>query len=459
MSAASLPVEDLWRRVTVVGFGRTGRAVAGVLSRAGVEVGVVDDRPTKQAEDEASLIGVAFVGAPDRDQLASVVGASDLVVVSPGVPPSNPVFAVTPSDRLVSEIELAYILKKVPIVAVTGTNGKTTVVELTAAMLSSSGIRAEPAGNIGAPLIEAATRDDLDLCVAEVSSFQLALTSSFCPIVATWLNFADNHFDWHHSRADYLDAKAKIWRNQGPGDVAIANADDVEVAAAAGRARGGVVFFGRNNADYRLDDNRMIGPDGEVLAETGDLVRGLPHDQMNALAALATALESGASRDGCLSALRSTAPRHHRVEYVTTIDDVDYYDDSKATTPAAVEAAIAGFASVVLVLGGRNKELDLEAIRVAADRADTAFVRGVVAIGEAADEVAAAFTPSYEVRQAASMDDAVQVAASLARAHDAVLLSPGCASFDWYESYETRGDDFRRAVEAFAHQQVGRRQR
>ncbi len=353
-----------------------------------------------------------------------------------------------------SEIELAYRLAEIPIVAVTGTNGKTTVTSLVAEMLVASGVSAAAAGNIGYPLVEAVRRPGLEVVVAEVSSFQLALTEAFRPSVATWLNLAEDHLDWHGDLDHYVGSKARIWANQETGDVAVANAEDPVVAEAARDARGRVLTFGLAAGDYHKDGERLVGPDGRELASVADLSRDMPHDVANALAALATAMAAGATAEGCRAALRGAQPLAHRVELVGRVGGVGYYDDSKATTPSAVAAALAGFEVAVLIAGGRNKGLNLGALRRGAEAGGARRVRAVVAIGEAAAEVAAAFD-GYTVVSADSMDAAVTEASRLAQPGDAVLLSPGCASFDWYASYEERGQDFVRAVQRLGARPAG----
>jgi UDP-N-acetylmuramoylalanine--D-glutamate ligase len=436
------------RRVVIVGFATTGQAVASTLSDLGVAVTALDD--SRAVAEECRTMGVELRQTPGRDELRALVADADLVVVSPGVPPSHAIFSAGTREKVVSEVELASSMTRAPIVAITGTNGKTTVANLVDAMLRASGKRSMAAGNIGLPLITVATRDDLDVIVAEVSSFQLALSPTFRPTVGTWLNFAPNHLDWHPSSEEYFSAKARIWAHQRVDDVAIANADDDAIAAAAARAPGRVVTFGATKGDFRLDGDEMVAADGTVLARSSDLVRDLPHDRLNALAAIVTAQEAGANHDGIIEALRTTGPPAHRLEFVATVSTVSYYDDSKATTPAAVVAALRGFPSIVLILGGKNKGLDLSAIKSAAGVEGAAALRGVVAIGESAADVERIFAPEYPVRRGETMADAVRAAASLARAGDAVLLSPGCASFDWYASYEARGDDFKDAVRELA---------
>jgi UDP-N-acetylmuramoylalanine--D-glutamate ligase len=296
------------------------------------------------------------------------------------------------------------------------------------------------AGNIGLPLSDA-VRLDVEVVVAEVSSFQLRFTDSFHPAVAAWLNLAQDHLDWHPDLDAYAAAKARIWAFQTDKDVAVVNADDPVVMAWASEAPSRLVTFGlRAPADYGVEDGWLRGPEGRLSA-VDDLARALPHDVANALAAAAAAVAAGATTDGVATALRGWRGLPHRVVLVTEADGVRWFDDSKATNPHATRAALAGFDSVVLIAGGRNKGLDLRPLRDAAGN-----VRAVVALGEAGPDVAQAFAGVRPVVEAETMDAAVRAAAELARPGDAVLLSPACASFDLYRSYAHRGDDFARAV-------------
>jgi UDP-N-acetylmuramoylalanine--D-glutamate ligase len=326
---------------------------------------------------------------------------------------------------------------------------------LAAAILTASGRRAVAAGNIGVPLLEAVGQP-ADVLVAEVSSFQLQFTESFRPDVSCWLNLAEDHLDWHPSMDHYRSAKARIWSSQRDGDVAVINADDPAVIAAAGDPDTGVpqgvarrTFSIAGRADFHVDRGRVLVGPGEVpLVEAGRMRRALPHDVANALAAAACALAVGATAEGCREALERFETLPHRVQLIGEAGQVRWYDDSKATTPASVLAAVAGFDSVVLIAGGRNKGLDLGALAGAVPP-----VRAVIAIGEASGDVEHAFLGLAPVTRAASMADAVAAAAAEARAGDAVLLSPGCASFDWYHSYAERGDDFARLVTAQLREQ------
>jgi UDP-N-acetylmuramoylalanine--D-glutamate ligase len=451
------------------------------LAGQGFEVVVLEDsRPAgvaaMEAITEAGATGAGTTGAggitveiaPGPARAAELARSASLVVPSPGVPVGHPalVAAVSSGVDVVSEIELAWqVLEALRgdeggaracyrLLAITGTNGKTTVTGLVTAMLSASGMTAVAAGNVGYPLLDAVaalTRAADDgprptgevVLVAEVSSFQLEYTHRFSPDVSCWLNFAPDHLDWHPNLEHYVRAKAKIWAHQAPGSVVVVNADDPVVLSRSAAVPAGVrlVTFGATGT-WAVGPEAVEGPDGFVLKAT-DLPRAFPHDLANTAAALAVAMAAGADEDGCRRAARSTVPPPHRVQLVGEQDGVRWYDDSKATTPAAVLAGLSAFASVVLIAGGRNKGLDLSELATAVPP-----VHAVVAIGEAASEVTVVFGDLVPVRRATSMGQAVEMAGQLAGAGDAVVLSPACASFDWYSSYAQRGEHFSALVKA-----------
>ena len=439
-------------RALIVGLGRSGQAVTRHLLVRGATVVAIDDAPGDDARVAAAALGVQLIERPSVDVLAGLVVRVDVVVPSPGVPASHPVHSLARAAGVPvrGEVELASRWSICPLVAVTGTNGKTTVTSLVAEMLVASGIPSIAAGNIGLPLSDAVANEDLKVVVAEVSSFQLAFAESFRPVVSVWLNFSPDHLDWHGDVEAYVAAKARIWANQGPADVAVVNADDPVVMAQVATAPARVVTFGLGlglgpapaQADFTVADGWLRGPEGPLL-EVAALPRALPHDLSNSLAASAAALAAGATVEGVRAGLTGFAPLPHRLTLVAYAGGVRWYDDSKATNPHAAVAAVRGFESVVLLAGGRNKGLDLAALSEVSDR-----LRAVVAIGEAAPQVTAAFEGRTPVHPAASMVDAVAAAADASRPGDVVLLSPGCASFDWYRSYAERGDDFASAVHA-----------
>lgn len=436
-------------RSLVHGLAVTGVATARALLRHGHSVAVTDDASDASAERAAADLGLRLEPVPE--DLDRFVRSFDLVSPAPGVPESHPLILAAQRNgvRLASEIELAYEWEQDrpggprPMLAVTGTDGKTTTCEMAVAILESAGVRSMAVGNTDVPLLDALELD-LDVYVVECTSFRLAWTERFRAAGAVWLNLAPDHLNWHRDMDSYEAAKARIFAAQQQSDVAIGKVDDdivrrhLDVAQAVRRTFG-------PGGDYRCEGENLLGPMG-VLMPVGLMARHLPHDIENALAAAALTLETGlASPDAVREGLsRFQAPRH-RIELVATIHGVAFYNDSKATTPHAAVAAIRAFPTGVLIAGGRNKGLDLSSMGEAGSG-----LRAVVAIGEASTEVEEAFAGRVDVVRAGSMETAVEMAARLARPGDAVVLSPGCASFDWYPSggYPARGDHFVRAVRA-----------
>ncbi len=426
------------KRAVVVGYGVTGRAVADFLTRSGASVRVFDDGEIGM---ESSHSGVT-VSRPGED-FRFVVEQADLVVVSPGVPRSHPVYGTSSSP--VSELELAYRHAAIPMIAVTGTNGKTTVTTLITEMLSRAGLRARAVGNIGTSIISMLDVD-LDYFVVEASSFQLATIESFRPRVAVWTNFTPDHLDWHLGIDHYKASKARIFENQGRGDVAIVNGSDPVVSKSALAHGVRRLAFGLGRFDFGLSEDRsaLVG-EGKAFLNVSEMSRAFPHDLENALASAAAAFSIGVDLDDIAAVLRGFKGLSHRVELVGTLDGVSFYDDSKATTPASVMAAVGGFESVVLIAGGKNKGLDLSPLASLSSK-----LKSVIAIGDAAGDIVSVFSevPGIPVATATSMTEAVAMAFDSASAGDSVLLSPGCTSFDWYKSYGERGDDFRAVVES-----------
>jgi UDP-N-acetylmuramoylalanine--D-glutamate ligase len=442
-------------RVLVIGLAVTGEAVVRHRALAGDEVTVLEDRPGVSADwparvERARDVGAEIIEAPSSQHAGALGAAADLVVPSPGVPERHAAIAGARrhGTPVRSEIDLAADVRGGPaIVAVTGTNGKTTVTTLAAAILSAAGLRTVAAGNIGRPLLDA-VHDDVDVVVAEVSSFQLAFTHRFAPRAAALLNLGADHLDWHRTFDAYVRAKANVFARQDPDDVLVFNADDPVVAGLAAGAPARRVPFsvatGAAEGARLVETVRgrlLVAQDGQELARVEDLLSARPVDLANALAASALGVDLGATRDAAHAALTSFDGLPHRMELVAEHGGVRWIDDSKATNVHATLAAVRGLEDVILVAGGRNKGLDLRELRVLAPR-----LRAVIAIGDAAAEVEDAFEGAVDVVPASSMRRAVAAASELAQRGDTVLLSPGCASFDWYSSYAARGDDFANEV-------------
>ena len=433
-------------RVLVHGLAIAGASTVRALQRRGHEVVVTDDAIDDHKHDLAGALGVVLLQTPH--DLRAFACQFDLIAPAPGVPETHDLFAAASAAdvEVVSEIELAYRWEQErpkgprPILAVTGTDGKTTTTDMTVAMLRAGGVRAQAVGNTDVPFVDALD-SDAEAFVVECSSFRLAATREFRGDAAVWLNFAPDHLNWHATLASYESTKAQVYRRQREGDVAIGHAADPTVMRHLEQAPGRRRTFGLDAADYHLDGTTLVGPAGPIV-ETTSMLRSLPHDVTNALAASALVLETGlVGTDAIAAALSTFVAQPHRLEVLGEHGGTTWYNDSKATTPHAAATAVRAFDSLVLIAGGSRKGVDLSPMAAEAHR-----VRAVVAIGEAAPDVTAVFRATTPVTQAATMGDAVRAAADLARPGDAVVLSPGCASFDWYGGYPERGDDFRRLV-------------
>lgn len=437
------------RSFLVMGAGVTGRAVIEALTRRNLDVVVADDRPAPEAVALCERLGVELADAPDADRLRSLLGGVDALLPAPGLPDRHPAMLLSAElgVPVLGELDLAAAWDGRPIAAVTGTNGKTTVTTLVADMLEAGGVPTALAGNTDVPLVAAIDDPRPEVFVVEASSFRLGHSRHVAPKVGAWLNFAPDHLDVHASIEAYEAAKARIWAQQDPSQVAVANLGDPVVrrhATGPARVRGYVDhdpgvegYAGSPDAFVR---GRELVVDDEVLLGAGDLWSALAHDRGNVLAATLVATAAGASRAAAAEAARDFGGLAHRVQLVARADGVRWYDDSKATAPHATASAVRSFDSVVLIAGGRNKGLDLAVLGEL-----RTHVRAVVGIGEAAFDVVDAFEGAPTV-VATSMRDAVTAAAAAALPGDVVLLSPGCASFDWYRSYAERGDDFTREV-------------
>lgn len=421
-------------RLLVLGGGVSGRGALRLAARLGHALAVYDGN----REAIVDLVDIErFHGAWRPEWLDNI----DVVITSPGIPEhAAPIVGALQAGLPVwGELEFAARHLTAPIVAVTGTNGKTTVTSLIAGMLNASGLEAVAAGNIGTALTNIVGSSP-DVIVVEASSFQLRFIEQFTPSVAVLLNIAPDHLDWHQTFEAYRDAKANLVRNAGPDVPLIYDADDREAAAVAGRAATTPV-----PVSGRQRDAAGWGVDGERFVLSGiDLpLDGLPvHDPaflLDLAAAGSAALAAGAVPAAVIKTIQSFEPATHRRTAIGTWRGVTWVNDSKATNPHSALAAVAAYPSVVLIAGGRNKGLDLAPI------VRHPHVRAVVAIGEAGPELLAA-AEHVLASEAGSMNEAVAVARSMAESGDTVLLAPGCASFDMFDSYGHRGDLFRQAV-------------
>jgi UDP-N-acetylmuramoylalanine--D-glutamate ligase len=417
-----------------------------------------DQKPLREWSGEALALKTEGVGLIEGDPPSWLLDQIDLVVVSPGVP--TKAIPIRYADRrgaeVIGEVELAFRFLRGRVVAITGSNGKTTTTSLVGAMLKDAGLAVQVGGNIGTALVSMieSSRDD-GWNVVELSSFQLETIVDFHATVAAVLNVTPNHMDRYESLMDYAAAKHNIFRNQTAADVAILNADDEIVSSWAPGLRAHVVRFSVRRElgeGLFLRGHELISrtPDGErVLMSRPEMkLRGM-HNVENVLAALAAGLACGADPESLRETVRNFAPVEHRLEEVTEIDGVRFINDSKATSVDATAKALSAFVGqagkIVLILGGRGKQAPYAPLA----ELIKASVRRMILIGEDAAIIESEIGAAAPYEYASDMRDAVQKSFAAARAGDVVLLAPACASFDMFESFEHRGRVFKQEVLGF----------
>jgi len=433
------------QKVAIVGAGLSGSAAALLLASEGAQVTVLDSAEDKNllksTLDNLRAHDVRVICGPAADHDSSEY---QWVVLSPGIDPASPLGRNFSSRKVetISEVELGWRFCEMPVIAVTGTNGKTTTTELLAQMLNACGQRTIACGNIGKPLSEVAREKQLfDVLTVEVSSFQLEAIRTFRPSISLWLNFAPDHLDRYRSVADYRAAKLRIFENQTEQDVAVVNA-----AEALPKIRPRRITFSAysNRADFRLSEGAIIYENQPVLRLSDTNLRGL-HNIENLMATLAVGVARGLAFAQMVPALHDYEPRPHRCEFVRELDGVEYVNDSKATNLDAVEKALAAQTKpMVLIAGGKDKGLTFDPLRSLVKEK----VKSAVLIGEMAPSIKRSWDGAVNCDLAISLADAVERARGLATPGDVVLFSPGTSSFDMFKSYSDRGDQFRALVQA-----------
>jgi UDP-N-acetylmuramoylalanine--D-glutamate ligase len=437
------------RHVVVVGAARSGLAAAELLRKRGARVTLSESRPSF---DQAAALTASGVHVETGGHQAATLAAADLVVVSPGVPVEQPAFAPARERgvEIIGELELAWRWLKGRVIAITGTKGKSTTTTLVGRMLGAAGRHVLVGGNIGVPVsAQVDESTDRSVHVVEVSSFQLATTTTFRPWIAVWLNLADDHLDRHASLQEYGDAKARIFANQVPSDFAVVNADDAAVARYSAQTFATRVWYSLSD---RMTDG-YVTSDGWIGRKTPSAFERLVpvtavrvpgrHMLGNVVAATAAANLAGAGAGPIEQAVRGFTGLEHVMEPVGAIGKVRFVNDSKATNVGAARLSIESYdAGVVAIIGGHYKGGDFGELKAAlAGRG-----RGVVAIGEAAPQVEAAMAGGPPVVRADSMGEAVARAYDLVGHEGVVLLAPACASFDWFRDYAERGRSFKEEV-------------
>ena len=440
------------KKVLLVGLAKTGVSTIKHLNRLGAKVVVNDIKDKdklKDILDELSdLNNVEYILGHHPENIDDI----DMTVVSPGVPLDLPFILKIKSKNIeiIGEVELAYRLSKNPIfIGITGTNGKTTTTSLVGEIFKKANRDTYIVGNIGNPVIDTVgVANENSVPVTELSSFQLESIATFKPHVSAILNFTEDHLNRHHTMENYIAAKANIFKNQDENDFAILNYDDMEVRKLAPKCKGQIIFFSRKEklekGVYLDENNNIVIHIDEKIVLLNKKELSLPgnHNLENCMAAIAMAYVCNINLDTLKHILKTFKAVEHRLEYVRTINDIMFVNDSKGTNPDSTIKAITSFESpVILIAGGYNKESDFnELLEIGKEN-----IKSLVLMGETADIIEkTAKEKNYKsIIKVNNMKEAVEVSYKQAEKGDVVLLSPACASWDMYKSFEARGCDFK----------------
>ena len=446
-------VEDLaGKSVAIVGMARSGMAAAEFLWKRGARVTLSDSRPATALEPEIRILNERNIEHEAGGHSMELFDSVDLIVVSPGVPMNLPVLrhAAEKGRTLIGEIELASRYLRGKVIAITGTNGKTTTTALIGEILRTGGLPVQVGGNIGTPLVSLVESSAEDTwSVVELSSFQLEAAPTFRPDIAVILNITPDHLDRYASFEAYAQAKLNVFANQLSGDFAVLNHEDPNLQRAAKEIRSQVYWFSGSHEVQR--GTYAIG--GQIIFDSGSASEPVMtfnevplkgrHNIENVAAAITAARLAGISSGSISRSVRYFKAVEHRLEPVAEIKGVHFFNDSKATNVDAAIKALEAFESgVILILGGRDKGGDFKVLsHLLQQRA-----KSVILLGEASDKIRMQLAGTVPMTQAHSMDDAVRLAFQQAAPGNTVLLAPACASFDMFQNYEHRGREFKAAV-------------
>lgn len=444
------------KRVLVVGLGRSGVAAAFFLQDHGARVSVSDTKSEAQLQKEIPTLLDRGISLEIGQHSERTFRNQDLIVVSPGVPSDQPQLqhARALGIPVIGEVELASRFLQGRIIAITGSNGKTTTTTLVGEILNKSGKKTLVGGNIGTPVISLVSQSSPEhLLVLEISSFQLETIQEFRPWIAAILNITPDHLDRHHTFQAYIDAKARIFENQKASDFALLNADDPNLAGVKQGIKGALNWFSRQQAVENgayLENGQIIfrsaGRVIPVLPVTDIKLKGT-HNLENALAAVGVGMLAGCEPEQVRRAVAEFEGVEHRLEPVASINGVGYYNDSKATNVDATIKALESFpGNIHIILGGKDKGSDYTVL-VPLLRARA---KGVYLIGAAAEKIASQIQGSTRIVHSGTLERAIRHASEAAVSGDVVLLAPACASFDQFENYEQRGRVFKELVHTLA---------
>lgn len=443
---------DLTRRkVLVVGLARTGLATARFLRTKGSIVSTTEMKPKEEMKEAIKELEGTDIPMEWGGHRTETFLNQDLIVVSPGVDLKiEPIqMALKKGIQVISEVELAYHFIRIPIIAVTGTNGKTTTTLLIGEMLKEEGERVGVGGNVGDPLVLFADGGDRwEVLVAEISSFQLEAIKDFRPRVSVLLNITEDHLDRYPQYADYIEAKVKVFANQNSGDVAVLNGDDPIVMKVARRVKAKKFLFSlRKELDKGAFSNGQkitlrLGTEEEDYSLGKTPLKGI-HNIENMMAALSTARIFGCSKKAIETVLNRFEGLEHRLEFVREIGGVCYYNDSKGTNVGSVVKSLQSFSEpLILIAGGKDKKGDLTPLRELIQ----SRVKRLILIGEAKERMGHELGSLTDTAMAKTLEEAVLLAYQTAKRGEVVLLSPACSSFDMFKDYKERGEVFKEAV-------------
>jgi UDP-N-acetylmuramoylalanine--D-glutamate ligase len=451
------------KKILVVGLGKTGVSLAHFLTQHGAAVTVTDHKSKPELSNQLELLGDLPIKYELGGHSPKIFLQQDLVILSPGVPSNLKIFEYARSQgvKITGELEFAAQFIKEPIIAVTGTNGKTTCAKLIESMLLESGIKTWVGGAIGSPLTDyLRLPEKAQVVVAEVSSYQLETCENFNPTNIVFMNLAENHLDRYRSMEDYVNAKRRIFRNVNLSTTSILNADDnavVELARDPAVQRGKIFYFSRKqalepqimNIGGAVNQDKQIvvrtGPEKEYFSIQNIKLRGR-HSIENIMAAILAAREHGATHDAVQRVIERFEGLPHRLEYVRKVGGVLFFNDSKATNVHAVLRALDSFEeNVILIAGGKDTNLSFEALRGIVKRK----VKTLILVGEAKERINRDLGDFSETFLIGTFEEAVLIAYQKSRIGDTVLLSPGCPSFDLFDSFEERGDYFKEIIRKF----------
>jgi UDP-N-acetylmuramoylalanine--D-glutamate ligase len=436
------------KNISVIGLGNTGIAAANFLSKRGARVTVTDNKSEEQLSDSFKNLCAEVETRFENPQPTS---NAEMVVLSPGVDIHAPFLAGAKQAgiEIISEIELASRFNTAPIIAITGTNGKSTCTSLIAEILSQSGKTVQAGGNLGTPFISMLDKGNADYRILELSSFQMEATSGLHPMISVILNISPDHMDRHKNFKTYVELKKKIYVNQTQNDFLILNQDDVHTRDLGKDCLAERIMFSSKTELEKgifLRDNKIVarlqGDEREIISIV-DLSKGLQWQIENVLPAIAIALLLDVPQEAMRQTLKNFTGLEHRLEWVRTMNGIDFVNDSKGTNVGSVCKSLNTFDQpIILIAGGKDKETDFSPLKNLLKEK----VKHLVLIGETRDKFKKVLSGSFGYEECESLEEAIHSAKAKAEAGDVVLLSPACASFDMFENYEDRGNRFKAIV-------------